>query len=155
MNKQELIAKVEEAQSKWQSLLSEVGEARMEEPGVAGDWSVKDIIAHIAAWEGRVLARMESEATGTPLEMTSWEMDKMNEEFYSRARDRSLKDVLADSRTSHERFMAFIQSLSEEDLFEGGRFKWTQGNPFYHWVEGNTYEHYDEHAASIREWLRA
>ena len=29
--------------AQWEGLLAQVGEARMAEPGVAGDWSVKDM----------------------------------------------------------------------------------------------------------------
>ncbi len=153
MNKQELIDKVEQEHAEWQSLLSEVGEVRMTEPGVTGDWSVKDIIAHIAAWEQRVLDRMESETTATPLEMSGWEMDKMNDAYYERNKNRSLEDVRNTAASTHAHFMQLVRSLSEEDLFQGGRFAWTKGDPFYNWVEGNTYEHYAEHAASIRAWL--
>lgn len=153
MNKQELVDRIEQSHSEWQSLLTEVGEAHMEQPGVTGDWSVKDIIAHIAAWEQRVLDRVASEANGTPLEMSGWDMDKMNESFYERSQERSLADVLDEARAVHARFMEFVRSLSEEELFEGGRYEWTKGEPFYHWVEGNTYEHYEEHAEPIRVWL--
>jgi hypothetical protein len=153
MNKQELIDRIEQAHSDWQSLLTEVGESHMEEPGVTGDWSVKDIIAHIAAWEQRVLDRVESEAKGTPLEMSDWDLDKMNERFYERSRDRSLADVLDEASAVHARFMDFVRSLSEDELFKGGRYKWTEGEPFYHWVEGNSYGHYEEHAGPIRAWL--
>ncbi len=152
-NNQELLDKVEAAHSEWQQLLSEVGAGRMGEPGVTGEWSVKDIIAHIAAWEGRVLDRMESEATGAPLEMAGWDMDKMNEAFYEHSRERSLEAVLQDAHAAHAHLMDRVQSLSEEALFEGGHFQWTNGDPLCYWIAGNTYEHYDEHAAPIREWL--
>jgi len=153
MNKSELLSKIETAHSEWQSLLSEVGEARMTEPGVTGDWSVKDIIGHIAAWEQRVLDRVRSDSTGETLEMTGWDMDKMNETYFERSRAASLKDVLSDAADTHSRFMQFVGSLSEQQLFEGGIYGWTQGQPLYNWITGNTYEHYDEHSAPIREWL--
>ena len=37
--------------AKLNELLAEVGEERMTIPGVAGDWSIKDIIAHISVYE--------------------------------------------------------------------------------------------------------
>ena len=31
----------------WETLLAQIGADRMMQPGVEGDWSVKDIIAHV------------------------------------------------------------------------------------------------------------
>ncbi|MEA2510954.1 MAG: hypothetical protein QOJ59_441 [Thermomicrobiales bacterium] len=36
-------------QALWEALLDDVGEARMDEPGVQGTWSVKEIAAHLTA----------------------------------------------------------------------------------------------------------
>jgi hypothetical protein len=31
----------------WEQLLADVGEARMSEPGPMGDWSFRDLLAHL------------------------------------------------------------------------------------------------------------
>jgi hypothetical protein len=49
MRRAELLAELKSEQEAWERLLGEVGEDRMEEPGVAGAWSIKDIVAHLAA----------------------------------------------------------------------------------------------------------
>ena len=47
----QLLEVMRTARSNWEALLAEVGEARLTEPGVEGDWSLKDIIAHITYFE--------------------------------------------------------------------------------------------------------
>lgn len=153
MNKQELIDKIERAHSEWQSLLDEVGEARMTEPGVTGDWSVKDLIAHLSSWQQRVLDRMDTDQTGTPVEMVGRDVDEINAALYERNRDRPLEAALADADDTYSRFLERVQGLSEQQLFEPGHFAFTKENPLYHWIAGDTFEHYDEHSATIRVWL--
>jgi len=46
-----------------------------------------------------------------------------------------------------------IQAMSEEDLFNSGRFAWAEGEPLWQVIAGDTYEHYQEHQKQIQEWL--
>ena len=39
---------------------------RMDQPGVAGQWSVKDVVAHLASWRKRTVARLQAAARGAP-----------------------------------------------------------------------------------------
>ena len=60
------LAAVEREREWWESLLAEVGEARMTEPGTVGDWSFKDLVAHLFAWEAREMDRFEAALAGRP-----------------------------------------------------------------------------------------
>jgi hypothetical protein len=45
-----LLRELRVARAEWDALMDEVGPARMTEPGAAGDWSVKDVTAHLASY---------------------------------------------------------------------------------------------------------
>ncbi|TMC56864.1 MAG: ClbS/DfsB family four-helix bundle protein [Chloroflexota bacterium] len=47
MDKATFIEGLRNERAGWEALLAQVGKERMLEPGAAGAWSVKDIIAHI------------------------------------------------------------------------------------------------------------
>jgi hypothetical protein len=47
MNKSDLLRMLAEAQAEREHILSRVGVERMTEPGVAGSWTVKDVVAHV------------------------------------------------------------------------------------------------------------
>ena len=47
MNKSELLNELQKEYGQWQALLDQIGPARMNQPGVTGDWSIKDIVAHL------------------------------------------------------------------------------------------------------------
>ena len=53
MNKAELLAWLREEHRQWQALLDEIGPERLELPGVAGRWSMKDIVGHLNGWQDR------------------------------------------------------------------------------------------------------
>ena len=53
MNRARLLQKLD---ARWQELVAsyaDLSAAEMQEPGVTGSWSVKDIIAHVTVWGRR------------------------------------------------------------------------------------------------------
>ncbi len=53
MDKNQLVNTLHVERAAWEALLKQVGDDRMTIVGVVGDWSIKDIVAHITAWEQR------------------------------------------------------------------------------------------------------
>jgi hypothetical protein len=111
-------------------------------------WTRKDVIAHLEAWERRVVANLETlRGGGTP--DGSVETDELNERFFTQNRDRPLDDVLAGERAAYRAVLVAIDSASDEELFDGHHFAWTEGDPLADWFRGNTDEHYDEHLEQL------
>ena len=54
MTKAEFLDRLRSGRAEWDALIAQIDEAQMTEPGVVGDWSVKDIIAHVT-WSERVI----------------------------------------------------------------------------------------------------
>ncbi len=54
-DKQALVARLTDARNDLLRLVRSVPAERLEAPGAVGDWSVKDVIGHIASWEDRLL----------------------------------------------------------------------------------------------------
>src|SRR5512140_1451430 len=79
MTKAELLRDLDSEYKGFEQLLNDIGEDRMEQPGVAGHWSIKDIVAHISSWRERTVQRLESAATGKPLPPKPWP-DSLNED---------------------------------------------------------------------------
>src|SRR5260370_35391221 len=60
MSKAQLLNDLKDEQAHWEALLGEIGEAHMTQPGVAGDWSIKDIMAHLTSWRRRTGTRFQA-----------------------------------------------------------------------------------------------
>jgi len=145
------------ARANWGALLAEAGEARLTEAGVEGDWSLKDIIGHIAYYEMWAANNLIAIRRGEPLphsEYKGLELDERNARLYERNRARSLAEVLCESQDSFERSIEAVQGLRDEDLYDP-EFTRRSGADWavIDLLEGDTYEHYQDHITSVRAWL--
>ena len=116
-------------------------------------WTRKDVIAHLEAWERRVVENLETLRAGRTPD-GSVETDELNERFFGQNRDRSLDDVLAGERSAYEAVLATIDGATDEELFDGHHFAWTEGDPLADWFRGNTDEHYAEHLEQLTRAAR-
>lgn len=131
-----------------------------EQPGVLDDWSVKDLLAHITAWEERLLewtaASLRGETPERPAPGMTWDdLDRLNAQTYQANKDRPLADVRADYQACFERVCAALEKLDPADLFDPARFPWRAGEPLWHMVAANTWWHYREHREALQAWLKS
>ena len=153
----QLLEEMRTARSNWEALLAEVDEARLTEPGVEGDWSLKDIIAHITYFETWAADNVMAFRLGEPrpqAEYQGLEMDEENARIYERLRAKSLAQVLQESQASFQRSIEAVQGLCDEDLYDP-KFTRVPGADWtvFDLIEGDTFEHYNDHIASVRAWL--
>jgi hypothetical protein len=111
-------------------------------------WTRKDVLAHLEAWERRVVDNLDTLRGGRTPDR-SVETDELNERFFALHRDRSLADVRAGERDAYRSVLAAIDGATDEELFDGHHFGWTEGDPLANWFRGNTDEHYDEHLEQL------
>ncbi len=117
--KAEVIERVDGAWAILESTLAGLEEAALTTPG--DDWSVKDHLAHIEVWERYLLALLErrspSAAIGIDLAaFRSIDDDGLNELVREPTKTQPLSQVLADLRRTHERLLAVVAAVPEDDL---------------------------------------
>jgi hypothetical protein len=90
---------------------------------VAGGWSVRDELAHLALWE-RIAAR---KIAGEPLpdgedliEREPWDIDAFNDAMTERWRLRSNEDVLAEFAAAHDALLSAVRQAADKDCAPGG-----------------------------------
>ena len=156
MTKDELIKRIETAWDSLQTALDGLTEEQMHQPGVVGEWTIKDLLAHITAWQSRLITTLFKAEKGFVPETTAGgkTVDQMNEKFYQEMRDRPFEQVWDDLDASYHQLLSRLAGWKEKDLFDPKRFKWMKGSPFVEYIAGDSYEHYEEHAAQIRAWRK-
>ena len=98
MTRAELITELHAVRAEMETLLADVGETWLTEPGALPGWSVKDILAHITSWEVDLLTNLGKVRRGVKPGKTRWasaEIQAQNEKSYAELKDRPLHTVLA------------------------------------------------------------
>ena len=153
MNKTELLDTMRDRRAAWDALLSKVGEERMTQPGVAGEWSVKDIVAHVTWAESETAQLLQPRGlVGSQL----WELpqDERNSVVFELNRDRPLPEVLAEAAAVFQQLLDAVQALAEEDLNDDARLQDMALNGIpWRVVVANSFAHYYQHIPDIRAWL--
>jgi len=147
VNRLQLLTRIEEPWSALKAAYGGLSAAEMLEPGVIGTWSVKDIIAHVTAWEEEALAHLPLIlAGGKPprYSVTHGGINAFNAQMTQRNRERPLSEVLRRRDDTHRRLLAFIQGAPEETFATDTRARRR--------LRLDTYRHYAIHARAIRTW---
>src|SRR5713226_3595212 len=117
MDKQQFLKKIDEAWAALGSSYAGLSEAQLAEPGVSGDWSVKDILAHVTTWEAEALKYLPLIlAGGTPPRYSTQYggIDAFNAQITEQKRGLSVPDIRGQLGETHRRLLDFIQSAPEE-----------------------------------------
>ena len=117
--KADLIEDINRAWSNLEGAIADLGEEALTAPG--DDWSVKDHLTHIEAWERYLLAVLERRSPSTAIgidlaTVRSTADDPLNELIRESTKEQPLSQVLADLRHTHKRLLAVIAALPEDDL---------------------------------------
>jgi hypothetical protein len=155
----ELMALVTQRWSELEKLVSDFSAGLRERPGSSG-WTLKDHLAHVAAWEKSLLALLHGEDRAGAVGVSRAEYEKLdtdgvNERIYRQHRDELFEDVIADYHATHRRVIETLNGMDDAAL--ALPYSHYQPNdpphnpsPVAGWIDGNTWEHYEEHIG----WLR-
>lgn len=151
----QIVATIEREQATWRALIDKVGRDRMDEPGPMGEWTFKDLAAHLLGWRERTISRVRAVAEGRADPPDPWpdgmDDDDANTWMHGRMAERSVDDVLAAVDASYEALAAALGSLPSEVLTDPQGIPWLDGETA---LENDWLGHlHDEHDASIRAWL--
>jgi hypothetical protein len=147
----QLVGMLRENRARVDRVLTIIPEERMLQPMGEDARSGKDIVAHITAWEGRLIDWLEAARRGEPPEIpepgATWDdVDRLNERTFEENRDRPLGDVLSDSRHSFARLIATVEGFSDVELSDPDAFPGFDVRPLWRRIAaGPGYGHYQAH----------
>lgn len=152
MTQAEFLEKQATAHAEWIRILASIPRERMLEV-VAGEWTVKDVIAHVTWGEREMAGVLETRAL-IGSELWNVPQQERNTTVWKQNRDRSLEDVLSDAETVYRKLEQELRKVSDEELKEARYFREMPAE-WKPWevIASNTFEHYPEHVAMLRAWL--
>ena len=146
MDKQQLLKRLEKAWAAIKESYAGLSDSQMMEPCVMGNWSVKDILAHVTTWEEEALKYLPLIIIGgkPPRYIQYGGIDAFNAQMTEQKRGLALSDILKQLDETHRRLLDYIRKVPEEHFTRETRFR--------HRLRLDTYSHYPLHAKAIREW---
>ncbi len=159
-NKKWLLEAAREEYQALQDLIAGLTPEEFCRPGAIGDWSAKDVLCHLTAWEQMALRwhyeGSQGRTPAIPAEGYNFgQTPQLNEKIYQDHRNDPPDEVLQRSRNSHAEIMVVIEALSEEQLFTPGHFAWTKKNTLGTYFVSATSSHYNWARTGIRKGLKA
>ena len=117
------------------------------QPGACGpEWSVKDVMNHIAAWLEATQRLVGETMRGNPATLGHG-TDKFNALRYAEDKDRSLAATRRRLSLARRETLAFLAAVPEELLLDvKGKAGW--------WIKYNTYGHYSMHVYELTEFRK-
>jgi hypothetical protein len=143
--KPKLLERLQRGHADALALVDTLGAAERNRPGTYQRWSAKDVIAHVTAWQGRLLEILAALERGdTPPDFWD-ELDELNRATYEATRERTWDDVLADFERVFETLVAHVERLDERRLTDKGYYATKGGRLLWSVINGNSFAHLETH----------
>lgn len=144
--------------TRWNALLAGVPPARMEEPGADGEWSVKQLVAHLTWYEQVVVdAARQLFSTGAysneRVGLRALPMDERNAVIAAEAWARPIAEVLAEADRVFADMLALVAACPADILNDPTRLGLPDDIPPWMRLANNSYAHYRTHEDALRAWL--
>jgi len=155
MNKDTLLTRLEESREAFLDTFDDLPDELLLKPGVAGDWSLKDLLAHLTMWEAELIKLLFRARSGQPpgtAHFQSQPREALNAQWAQTYRLRPLDQVLEDFHGIRQQTIRRVEPFSEADLANPKRFKWLNHKPLWKWITQDSCDHETGHAADILAW---
>jgi hypothetical protein len=128
-------SRIESGWQAFQQALEGLPDELLTQPGVAGDWSVKDLLAHLAFWHESMVEIATVRARGG--DIPGPDVEALNQREGEARANWPLQQARDEAQRTH--LLVLETALAIPDI-----------DPEL--LEGDTWGHYEEHTADVRAW---
>lgn len=161
--KEHILAALREIFEHWQALLAGMNKEQLSAPLLPDEWSPKDVMTHLWAWQQRSIARCEAVLLNREPEYPQWlagvdpegegSPDQINAWIHQNYRNQSWSQVYLNWSQGFTRFLEIAGKISEKDLLDSDKYPWLQGYPLALSLI-SSYDHHQEHFEQLVAWLQ-
>lgn len=161
-NKEALIAEIQKTYTLLAKEFDGIPEEKMNIRITEVDRTPQEMIAYQLGWLNLVMGWEKDELAGkkviTPSPDYKWnQLGPLYQQFYTEYRGYSLQDLRAMFQQSIDKWCAWIEQLSDEELFRPNMRKWTVTNanwPLWKWVHINSVAPFRTFRTKLRKWKK-
>ena len=118
--RQMLAGQLNDARERLMAAFEGLTPEEMQEPGVAGEWSVRDVLAHVAAWDRAQTESYRQMLAGEHpafLDLEWEEIEAFNMERHGAAAGSSIEEVLAELEAARGEMVELLRDVDNQKLF--------------------------------------
>ena len=153
MTKKEKLQYLKQGHQRMRDLISNLNDFQINDLKVLDDWTTKDVLSHLAAWNIENIKRIEVLLTSKEIPWW-WNSpegdDEFNEKAITQRKDKSAQEVINEWESSFQNFMKRAEELSDEE--------WEHNSPIplknFFVYEYYGLEHEGGHAKQIEGFLK-
>ncbi len=160
--KEHILAALKEEFDNWEKLLASLSEEQITAPRFDLDWSIKDVVAHLWAWQQISAARMDGGLQDREPEFPKWivesienweeDSDQVNALTFEQCHEKSWSEIYGNWRIGFLRLLDLGNEISERDLLDGDRYSWLNGYSLAGILIAS-YAHHQEHSEKLTDWM--
>ena len=146
-----LVAELEAARSEFVAALDDVEPDLLTAPGLVGDWSARELIAHLGYWTGHAAEALHSAEQGRLADFGEDELDvdQRNEVVARVAAETDLATVRKREQAAYEAMLTRLQRVDAAMLGDEVSY----GDSLERVIQDDGAEHYREHTMDLRAWF--
>lgn len=110
-------------------------------PGVVGEWSAKDLVAHVGCWAAEAARQLECIRAGAP--SRGPDVEAFNAASYEACKDLTVNEVVAMASAAHHRLQEEIELVAPVAL----------SGKIVEMIHERADRHYREHLAHLRRFI--
>ncbi len=163
--KDELLTLLREEFDRWEKLLSSLSQDQIVARDLPASLSVKDVVAHLWAWQGLSVARLEAALDNRDPEYdlgpdgldpdNEENLESINAWIHDTNLDRPWMEVYGNWRRRYLWFLEVAEKVPEAALMQPARFPWLKDTPLSAVLLGSYLHHQEEHYEPLVGQLRA
>ena len=118
--RQMLAGQVNDARERLLASIEGLSDEKLTKPGVKGDWSVRDILCNIAAWDRAATECFRAMLTGERrplLDMDEDGVEQFEEANYAANKDKPPAEALAELTNAREELVSFLRDVPNTEMF--------------------------------------
>lgn len=151
--RQDAIRRMRQRRSATLRFLKEIPASEIRRPRTQGRWSIKDVFAHIVAWEEEAVRRLEKIIRGQADKIIFYddmrEVDRFNARAVAAQRGTPWRMLLRRAAQVRERLVERLSQLPLEALNDPA-----QRYPVVAWLPEFAWTHERDHIERIRKWWK-
>ena len=161
--KDHILRALREQFNSWEELLASLSEEQITTLHFDFDWSIKDVIAHLWAWQQISIARMEGGLHNLEPEFPKWivslgedweeDADRVNALTFETQHKKPWSEIHQNWKYGFLQFLELGNEIPERELLDGDRYTWLKGYSLA-FILVASYDHHQEHLEKLQSWLQ-